>query len=108
MGLGSSQLRLIYLTMYKSDLEYRIQLITQTKLNMASGINQLIDAGSDLDQNSPEVKLLEQRRQRLHLVEKRLDAEIERYKTQLSAVTTEIEAAQKFVDNNVKSFNYAK
>jgi len=108
MGLASSQLRLIYLTMFKSDLEYRIQLITQTKMHLSGSINDLVDAGSDLDPSAPEMKLLEQRRERLHLVEKKLDASIERYKTQLSAIQTEIEAAQKFVDNNVKSFNYAK
>ncbi|EKE02150.1 MAG: hypothetical protein ACD_20C00419G0013 [uncultured bacterium] len=108
MGLASSQIRLLYLTMFRSDLEYKIQLITQTKLHLSGSINELVSVGTDLDPKAPEMKLLEQRRERLYLVEKKLDATIERYKTQLKAIENEIEGAQKFVDNSVKSFNYAK
>lgn len=106
MGLVTSQIRLIYLTLYKSDLEHKIQLITQTKLNLSSSMTDLIHAGSDLDPDSPEVRMLEQRRARLELVEKKLDAEIERYKIQLNAVSTEIQSAEKIVESNIKSFSY--
>ena len=107
MGLATSQLRLIYLTLFKSDLEYRIQLITQTKMGLANSVNDLLSIGTDLDQDSPELKMLEQRRHKLELVEKKLDAALERYKTQLSACETEVQSAQKFVDSNIKqSFTY--
>lgn len=108
MGLASNQLRLLYLTLFKSDLEYRVQLVTQTKLHLSNSMNGLIDAGNDLDPDSPEMKLLEQRRQRLQITEKKLDAEIERNKTLLNAINTEVQAAEKFVQESAKSFNYAR
>jgi hypothetical protein len=110
MGLLTSQIRILYLTLYKSDLEFKIQQISQTKMNLSSTIESLTDlnAGSDLDPNSPEIKLLNQRQERLHLVEKKLDAEMERYQTQLNAVTVEIDSANKLLEGDVKSsFSYA-
>ena len=107
MGLVTSQIRLIYLNMYRHDLEYKIQFITQTKMNLTNNMLELVQVGSYLDPDSPEVRMLEQRKKRLELIEKKLDAEIERFKTMLNAVTTEIQSAEKMVEQNVKSsFTY--
>jgi len=106
MGLFTSQIRLIFLTLYKDDLEYKMQLLSGTKLQILNSMNELISVGSDLDPDSPEMKLLEQRRQRLELVNKKLDSQLETYKTQLSAITNELESVNKMVENNAKSFNY--
>jgi len=109
MGLATSQIRLIYLTMLRSDLEFKIQLITQSKISLTNSTSELIDAGNNLDPSSPEMKLLAQRQQRLQAIEKKLDATIERYKTMLNAVTTELQAAERFVSEDIRlSFNYSR
>ena len=107
MGLATSQIRLEFLTLYRDDLEYKMQLITQTKLQLASGETAILNAGTDLDPDSPEMKYLNQRCEKLKEIEKQLDASIQRYQTQLQAVDTELESAKKFVDADIKrSFSY--
>ncbi len=106
MGLFTSQIRLIFLTLYKDDLEYKMQLLSQTKLQILNSSNELVSVGSDLDPDSPEMRLLEQRRQRLELVNKKLDSQLETYKTQLAAVDAETQAVTKMVEKNIQSFNY--
>jgi hypothetical protein len=107
MGLATSQIRIEFLTLYRDDLEYKVQLLTQTKLQLAAGETSAMSAGTDLDPDSPEMKFLNQRVAKLQQIEKQLDASLERYKTQLQAVDTEIESAHKFVENDIRrSFSY--
>ena len=47
MGLSSSQARLLVLTARKSDLEYRAQVISQRKINLALQTEQLANTYSD-------------------------------------------------------------
>lgn len=108
MGLISSQIRVAFLTLYRSDLEFRIQMLTQTRLQLSSSVNELVSVGTDLDPDSPEMKVLNSRQERLKMIDQKLDAELKRFQNQLQAVDTEIDSAQKFVDKNIKStFSYA-
>jgi len=108
MGLISNQFRLLYLTIRKNDLEYKLQLFSEAKIRHLSTSQDLVSVGTDLDPSSPEVRLLESRRERLNLIDKQLDVQIEQFKAQLGAVENEIQAVEKLRDKNVQSFNYAK
>ncbi len=102
MGLITSTIRLIYLNNYRLDLEYKTQLISVAKLNLSNTVNDLLNAGSDLDPDSPEVKALEKRKERLYMVEKRLDEQLQRYQTQLKMVEAEYQQVQQQIDKNIK------
>jgi DNA repair ATPase RecN len=108
MGLVSGIIRLQYLAQTQLDLEYKLQTLSQTKMQLASQGFELVSIGSDLDPDSPEVKRLETRRQKLELMEKKIDAEILKYQNMLKMAETEMQSAQKIVDNSIKrSFSYA-
>ena len=61
MGLLIAQLRLAQINSYRSDLEYKIQLISTTRLDLSSQINNMVSLGSDMDPDSPEAKALEKK-----------------------------------------------
>ena len=107
MGLVTSQIRYLYLTFLQHDLEYKIQLVTRTKMGLARSVSDILNVGTDLDPDSPELKLLEKRRQRLLQVEKKLDAQMAIYQGQLKAIDTEKESVKRMLEKNVKqSFSY--
>jgi len=107
MGLVSGIIRLQTLKDMELDLEYKIQTLSQTKMQLASQGFELVTIGTDLDPESPEVKQLEQRRQKLQLMEKKIDAEVLKHQNMLKMAEAEIESAQKIVDNSIKrSFSY--
>lgn len=86
MGIVSSTVTQQYLIAYQNELEYKISLIEQAKLGLTSSVNDLVHAGSDLDPESPAVKQLEMRRERLNQMEKKLDLELSEYKTKLGMI----------------------
>lgn len=107
MGLFSGLIRLQYLKLEQLSTEYKIQEISMNKIRVSEHAVNLVSIGSDLDPESPEYKALEARREKLQLMEKKLDQEMLRYQTLLKAINTEIESAQKIVDSSIKrSFNY--
>ncbi len=107
MGLVTGIIRLQTLKSMQLDLEYKIQTLTQTKMQLASQGFELLSIGSDLDPESPESKHLEQRRQKLQIMEKKIDLEINRYQNMLKMAEEEIQSAQKIIDSSIKrSFQY--
>ncbi len=104
MGLFSGLIRLSYLTQEQLNLEYKIQDLSSTKMRVSVQAVELISAGSELDPESPEYRAMEARREKLQLMEKKLDQQLLRYQTLLKAVNTEIESAQKIVDSSIKRF----
>lgn len=94
MSQVSLQIRYMFLILRESDLNNKITQISQIKQNLASNTSDLLNAGVNLDPNSPEMKVLEARRQRLVAIEKRLDVELAQYQTQLKAVETEIQGVR--------------
>jgi len=107
MGVLVATMRMQYLTNLKCDLEYKIQLITQTKLNLMSSNNDLMQVGTDYDPESPVVKTLQQRQAKMKLLEQRLDQQMQNYQAQLRAVMTEYEAARGMRDRDIQeTFRY--
>ena len=89
MGVLVSATKLMYLTGARHDLEYQIDLINTSKANILSSINTMIPNGADMEPDSPEVKLLEQRKQRLMLIDKKLDQDLIHAQTKLDALKAE-------------------
>ncbi len=109
MGLATAQMRSIYLFLYKADLEYKIQLITEAKMNLGKTVTDLMNAGTDLTTDDPVVKKLEARKERLHTMEKQLDYQLAMYQNKLKMIDTELESSAALVDKNIKfSFTYGK
>lgn len=109
MGLIAAVIRKQYLLAYKHDLEYKIQLITQAKMGLASSVSDLLNTGTDLDPENPVIKQLEQRKERLNLLEKKLDMEMNVYQAKLKAAELELESCNGMIEGNLKTaFSYGK
>ena len=93
MGLVASQARLLMLTAYKSDLEFKMQQISQRRMQLAAAATQAI-------YNEPA-------QAQLQSLDKQLEMQLKIYETQQKAVTTEYESVMKIIDKNIQmSFKY--
>ena len=107
MGLITSSYRLMYLTAYKMTLETKIQWIATAKMELVASSDEILALGNDLDPENPAVKQLEARRDKLAMLEKRLDIQMQEYQNRLKMVDTELQSAQGAVDSAIKSsFSY--
>lgn len=94
MGIIAATVTQQYLIAYKNDLEYKISLIQQAKLGLADSVKDLLNAGSDLDPENPAVKQLEQRKERLNLLEKKLDMQLAEYQQKLNMVEQNLKSCE--------------
>lgn len=94
MGLIAAEVNKQYLIAYRNELEYKISLINQSKLSLSHSVNDLLTVGTDMDPENPAVKQLEQRKERLNLLEKKLDMQLAEYKTKLEMVEKNLEAVE--------------
>ena len=102
MGILISQMRLAQINSYRSDLEYKIQLVSTTKLDLSSQLNDIIGLGSDFAQDSPEMKALEQKKQRLQQAEKQLDLQLQRYQTQHQMIEQEEQSVKEQLQKSIQ------
>ena len=103
MGLLTASMRMFSLNSQRLDLEYKIQLVSQAKTELSTQQASLVNEGTDLSAESPVLKQLEARREKMHLYEKRLDQQMMEYQNQLKLVTTELSSCRQLFDSNVKS-----
>ena len=107
MGLIVAQIRLMYLQQQRLDLEYKIQLITQTKLGLSASVSDLMQVGNDYDPESPTTKMLQQRQAKLKVLEQKLDQQMAMYNSRLKMIEIEYQSAQQMLDKNIQqSFRY--
>lgn len=107
MGMATAHLRLIYLSMYRFDLEYKLQLISEAKMNLSKTATDILNVGTDLDADDPMVKMLEARKERLNIMEKKLDTQMNQYKTKLQMINTEYQSCEKMLQDGIsRSFKY--
>ena len=107
MGLIVAQIRLMYLQQQRLDLEYKIQLITQTKLGLSASVSDLMQVGNDYDPESPTTKMLQQRQAKLKVLEQKLDQQMAMYNSRLKMIEAETQSAQAMLDKNIQqSFRY--
>ena len=107
MSFVTGSIRLFYLTQLKNDLNYKIMLISEAKMDMAKAVTDLMDVGTDLNPDSPIIKDMKARREKLEIMSKQLDAKMVLYKSKLEAVNQEIGEATKQVQEGAKNeFKY--
>ena len=107
MGLITSSFRMMYLTAYQLTLESKIQWIATAKMELVASSDEILALGNDLDPENPAVKQLEARRDKLTVLEKRLDLQMQEYQNRLKMVDAEIQSAQGAIDASIKnSFTY--
>ena len=102
MGLLIAQMRLAQINSYRSDLEYQIQLISSTKLDLSAQINDMVGLGSDLTPDSPEAKAVEKKKERLYQAEKALDQQLQRLQTQLEMIEAEEQSVKEMCSKAIQ------
>ena len=107
MGLIASSFRMMYLTAYQISLESKIQWIASAKMELVASSDEIMALGNDLDPENPAVKQLEARRDKLTVLEKKLDLQMQEYQSRLKMVEAELKSAQGSVDKAIdRSFSY--
>lgn len=108
MGLIASSMRLQTLIAYKNQLEMRIQSVTESMVGLQGQVDELVTIGADLDPDSDALKELKVKKERLNLIEKKLEMQQKQFQTQLEAINQEIQSCQQMVMNNIQSgmFSY--
>ena len=98
---------MMYLTAYQLTLESKIQWISTAKMELMASSNDIMSLGNDLDPDNPAVKQMEARRDRLTLLEKKLDMQMQEYQTRIQAVQKELESCKQAVNSAIeRSFHY--
>ena len=107
MGLITSTFRTMYLTAYRLTLESKIQWIATAKMELVASSDEILALGNDLDPDNPAVKQLEARRDKLTVLEKRLDLQMQEYQNRIKMVDAELQSCQSAVDSAIqRSFSY--
>ena len=107
MGLITSSFRMMYLTAYQLTLESKIQWISTAKMELVASSDEILALGNDLDPDNPAVKQLEARRDKLTVLEKKLDMQMQEYQTRLEMVNRELDSCKKAVSSSIdRSFSY--
>lgn len=101
MGLIAATITKQQLMAYKNELEYKMTLIRQAKLGLSSSAEDLLNAGTDMDPESPMVKQLEQRKERLNLLEKKLDTQLDEYEVKLQMIEKNIEHCDEMIKGSI-------
>ncbi|MDD3593123.1 MAG: hypothetical protein PHX18_00675 [Candidatus Gastranaerophilales bacterium] len=86
MALASSQIREQMYIAQEHDLNNILTRLNSIKMNLSNNMNDLLNVGTNLDPDSPESRVIEARRQKLALLEKKMDMEIAQYQNRLKAV----------------------
>ena len=107
MGLITSSFRMMYLTAYQLTLETKIQWISTAKLELTTSASEIMSLGNDLEPDNPAIKQLEARRDKLAVLEKKLDLQMQEYQNRLQMVNKELESCRTAVSSAIdRSFSY--
>ena len=94
MGVVAATVTQQQLMKTKSDLERDILAINQAKLSLSTSVSDLLNAGTDMDPDNPMVKQLEQRKERLHMLETKLDMELQEKQNRLQMVEANLKSCE--------------
>ena len=107
MGLITSSFRMMYLTAYQLTLETKIQWISTAKLELTTSASEIMSLGNDLEPDNPAIEQLEARRDKLAVLEKKLDLQMQEYQNRLQMVNKELESCKGAVSSAIdRSFSY--
>ena len=107
MGVITDTIRMQYLNNVRMDLEFKFQLITQNRMELTKACDDLMKVGTDYDSDNPIMKTLNQRQQKLKLLEQKLEQQQMQYQTRLKMVETELGSVKQRIDKNIsQAFSY--
>lgn len=102
MGFAASSARLYMLVARKSDLEFQLQMINQSRMRLSNVMMRLFLLNGNLEPDSPEVRSREPILQAVQQQDKILEVMVHRIEKQHEAVTTEIESVRKVISKNIE------
>lgn len=102
MGLLAASITKQRLIAYRADLEEKKLAVLNARMSLTSAGNDLLTVGNDMDPESPVVKQLEERKERLAALEKKLDMQLEEYETQLKMVEGQIKTCDEMIQSSLK------
>lgn len=103
MGLGASQARLLMLTARKSDLELRLQFVSQARQQISNMVSGLFTRQSNLEPDSQDSQRLQATISSIQERDKNFELQSKQLDTQHQAVQTEIDSVQKVISKNIES-----
>ncbi|MCR4881122.1 MAG: hypothetical protein K6A44_04125 [bacterium] len=109
MTIAALNCRMLTLTSYKADIEFRLQRIMEKRQYLSYKTIQIATAKSDAMQAEDEYQqyILEQQENAINSLDKIFEMDQKNIETQQQAASTELESIQKLLSNNVKSeFKY--
>ena len=107
MGLLIGIVRKRYLSLMKSNAEWKLQLITAALMTAQNSTNNLLQVGTDYEADSLIAKKLQQRQYKLKLLEQKLMAQKNALELQIKECQQELESCNSMIEANVKSsFSY--
>lgn len=104
MGIATTMLQILMLKSAKMDLEYKILTLNTAKMYLTTEQSKYVTAGSDLDADSPQVKMLEARKERLNLLERKLDLEMDQYKQELTQINENLNFVKTMNAESIRDF----
>lgn len=93
MTVAALNTNILSLTLYKSNLEFRVMQLTSQRQNIAYTLSRAC-MNSDFE-NDPQV-------QQLQYMDSYLEIEQKNLETQQKSATAQLESLQKLLDNNIK------
>lgn len=103
MGFAASSARLFMLTARKSDLEFQLQMINQSRMRLANIMDRLYMLNGNLDPDNPQVRAVEAQLAAIQQRDKILEIHARRIEMQHKAAETEMNAVEKVLNNNIQS-----
>lgn len=84
------------------DIDNCITRLNQVKSSLLASTTELLDMASTLDADSPEMKMLERRRQQLAAYEKKIDQEIQDYQNKRKKAEARYQNASQNIDKSIQ------
>lgn len=106
MGFAASSARLYMLVARKSDLEFQMQMLSQSRMRLANVMDKLYMRNMrsvNLDPENPEVRAIETELAMIQQRDKYLEILMNRIQSQHQAVETELESVRKVISKNIQS-----
>ena len=76
-------------------------------MELVASSDEILALGNDLDPDNPAIKQLEARRDKLAILEKKLDLQMQEYQNRLKMVNAELDSCRGAVDSSIqRSFSY--
>lgn len=102
MALVSNEIKQQQSLAMMHDLDNMITRLCSVKSSLLNSQTELLNFGASLDPDSPEMKMLEKRRQQLAAYEKKIDAEIDAYKNKRKVVEALYQTSKENVNKAIE------